>query len=112
MRAVIAIVLGCLLTAACAAATLQTSAQVTILPSTEARFEAVDEAGAGSWSVTGAPGEHLHVSVDLRRADGTPIASAPSTLSLDDRGRAVAELAAPADRLDALPVMTLVICRE
>ncbi len=109
----LAIVLSSLLTAAvCDAATLHTAARVTILPATDARLETLDEAGATSWSVTGAPGEHLQISLELRGTDGTRIAAAPSSLILDAEGSALAALVAPADDLGALPVMTLVICRE
>jgi hypothetical protein len=104
------------LTTPAAAATLETAARVSIVPPVEAALDRLDPDGTTAWNLTGTPGDHLQLSVELRSPTGERLASLPATtLSLDLTGQALATLGAPAAPIgeyDALPVVTLVICRE
>jgi len=101
-----------------AAATLETAAQVVLIPPAEASLTSLDQDGSTSWQFTGAPDERLQLSVELRDAGGHLLRTlAAGVLTLDGDGQtaatlAGAELAAPASPHAPLPVTTLVICRE
>jgi len=107
------------LTVRAAAVTLETAARVTIVSQADAALDHLDPDGATAWNLTGAPGDRLQLSVELRSPDGERLTFLPATtLSLDMTGQALAALGAPVTPVtpvaphDARPVVTLVICRE
>lgn len=101
---------------AATAATLETTALVTILPPATVSYAGASAAGASDWRLTGAPGERLQISFELRDATGGRLAVMPAeTLALDATGQSLTTLSpltAPTTPHDPLPIMTLVICRE
>jgi hypothetical protein len=117
--ALFASLISLILTARAAAVTLETAARVSIVSHADAALDRLDPDGATAWNLTGAPGDRLQLSVELRSPDGERLAFLPTTtLSLDMTGQALAALGAPDCPVapvvphDALPVVTLVICRE
>ncbi len=96
------------------AATLQTSAAVQLISSADAQLDHWTDDAVPTWAVTGAPDEHLQVSVELQTADGRRLTMGRrETLALDAEGHLLTTLAAPATTAhDAIDVVTLVICRE
>jgi hypothetical protein len=104
------------LTTPAAAATLETAALVSLMPPADAALDRLEPDGTTAWNLAGMPGDHLQLSVELRGPTGDRLASLPATtLSLDMTGQALATLGAPdapIGQYDALPVVTLVICRE
>ena len=99
---------------AAAAASLETQATVQLVERLDAAISTETD-GVASWVLQGSPADQLQVSVELREADGTLVQRLSGDhLTLDDAGRASAILPAtsPGDPHTALPVTTLVICRE
>jgi hypothetical protein len=102
-----------LLAAPTLAATLETSAQVTILPTSTALLTDQAPDGTATWSVTGERDAPIQVTLEWRTADGRRLAAAePTTLTLDAAARSLATPATPTGIAADQPVATLVLCRE
>lgn len=115
------------ITASLNAATLRTTAVVSIVPAIEVTLDLHGHDGSPGWSIAGAPEQQVHVTLGWSTPAGAPrqelctislqtdadgrfeetrgIAGRPTTLDLLDH-------AAHAPASDTSLVMTLVICRE
>lgn len=113
----IALMTSLALATVASAVTLDTYAQVQLVLPAEAALSSWDDQGAPEWSLTGEPGDQVQLSVEVRDAHGAVIAGGPAAdVDLDHLGTATATLPVPdvgaADAHDALPVVTLVVCRQ
>lgn len=96
------------------AAKLETTAAVELVTPATASLDQWDVHGDPIWSLTGAPGQQLQVSLELRTTSGLRLAvGADHPLSLDPTGQILTKLTPPpAGPHGTAPVVTLVICRE
>ncbi len=113
----IALMTSLALATAASAVTLDTYAQVQLVLPAEATLSSWDDQGAPAWSLTGQPGDQVQLSVEIRDDHGAVIAGGPAAdIALDHLGAATAALPLPdlgaAGAHDALPVVTLVVCRQ
>ena len=112
--AVLILLVSLTVTASASAANLETTAAVELITPATASLEQWDANDDPIWSLSGAPGQQLQVSLELRTTDGRRLAAgADLPLSLDPTGQILTTLAPPsAGPHDIAPVVTLVVCRE
>jgi hypothetical protein len=103
-----------LLTGLAAAATLPTTATVTIVSRAEADLDHWRADRDPVWSVAGEPGEQVQLHLEWRTPDGTRLHAGPARpAALDDHGDLATALPLPdADPHAPAAVITLVVCRE
>lgn len=95
------------------AATLETSAQVMIVPMTTVELAAPATSDLATWNLEGNPGDQVQVSLELRTLDGQRLdLGQANPLTFDDTGQAIATLPTPTNHDTTTPVLTLVLNRE
>jgi len=101
------------LAAAASATTLETSAQVMIVPMTTVELAAPATNDLATWNLEGNPGDQVHVSLELRTLDGQRLDLGTDTaLTFDETGQAITTLPTPTNHDTSTPVLTLVLNRE
>ena len=112
--AVLVLLFSLTLVAVSPAAKLETVATVELVTPATAGLEQWDTDSDPIWSLTGAPGQQLQVSLELRTSDGRRLAAgADLPVSLDLTGQILTTVAPPTTGPhDTAPVVTLVVCRE
>jgi len=101
------------LAVAASATTLETSAQVMIVPMTTVELAAPASNDLATWNLEGNPGDQVQVSLELRTLDGQRLdLGQANPLTFDDTGQAITTLPTPTHHDTTTPVVTLVLNRE